>query len=257
LLLLLAVFRVSAWLAVLIGSLVTFLLAAYVWHMPARMGRGLSLWRPDRRLECRLDHFLGGVLFNTLMWTGIFDRFRRWLLAQGTADIRVQTILFAWAFARCSKDWLASAFRGPLSLDSDRAGRAPISMRCASPRSPTMRGLLRRVGRADHRARRRHRAAAPALSSSVGHIVAILALLPPGFCSISLAAGEAKQGWPLAIIGSLGYIAGSCRSRFILGLSSGYRRLHRLLRLVARAAPILAATHHARLRRQAAHHGGK
>ena len=42
--------------------------------------------------------FWGVMLFNTLVVTGVFDRFRRWLLAQGTADVRVQAILFAWAF---------------------------------------------------------------------------------------------------------------------------------------------------------------
>jgi lactate permease len=39
--------------------------------------------------------FWGLVLFNTLQTTGLFERFRTWLLAQGTADVRVQTILFA------------------------------------------------------------------------------------------------------------------------------------------------------------------
>jgi lactate permease len=38
LLVLLAVFRVSAWLAVLIGSIVTFALAAWVWQMPIGTG---------------------------------------------------------------------------------------------------------------------------------------------------------------------------------------------------------------------------
>jgi lactate permease len=38
LLVLLAVFRMSAWLAVLIGSIVTFLLAVMVWKMPFNDG---------------------------------------------------------------------------------------------------------------------------------------------------------------------------------------------------------------------------
>src|SRR5712671_839739 len=38
LLVMLAVFRVSAWLATLIGSIVTFLLAMLVWHMPLDKG---------------------------------------------------------------------------------------------------------------------------------------------------------------------------------------------------------------------------
>ena len=40
LLVLLAVFRVSAWLAALIGSLVTFLLGVWVWKMPFKKSGG-------------------------------------------------------------------------------------------------------------------------------------------------------------------------------------------------------------------------
>ena len=28
----------------------------------------------------------------------MFENFRRWLISQGTLDVRVQTMLFAWAF---------------------------------------------------------------------------------------------------------------------------------------------------------------
>ncbi len=42
--------------------------------------------------------FWGVMLFNTLVATGAFDKLRRWLIQQGTRDVRVQTILFAWAF---------------------------------------------------------------------------------------------------------------------------------------------------------------
>ena len=42
--------------------------------------------------------FWGVMLFNTLVVTGVFENFRRWLIAQGTLDVRVQTMLFAWAF---------------------------------------------------------------------------------------------------------------------------------------------------------------
>ncbi len=37
----------------------------------------------------------GVMLFNTLVVTGVFEKFRRWLIAQGMADVRVQTMLFA------------------------------------------------------------------------------------------------------------------------------------------------------------------
>jgi lactate permease len=99
LLVLLAVYRVSAWLAVLIGSIVTFILAAWVWQMP--MGDGIraylygsatGVWNVD------WITFWGLMLFNTLGVSGVFENFRRWLISQGTLDIRVQTMLFAWAF---------------------------------------------------------------------------------------------------------------------------------------------------------------
>jgi lactate permease len=44
LLTLLAVFRVSAWLAVLIGSIVTFALAIWVWKMPLDTGTKAYLY---------------------------------------------------------------------------------------------------------------------------------------------------------------------------------------------------------------------
>ena len=48
-----------------------------------------------------------------------------------------------------------------------------------------------------------------ALSGSIGAVVAVLALLPP-WVLIYLVSGKEgmKDGWPLAIVGSLGYIAG-------------------------------------------------
>jgi len=56
------------------------------------------------------------------------------------------------------------------------------------------------------------------LSSSIGHIVAILALLPP-WVLIYLVSGRAgfREGWPLAIVGSLGYIAGQFPVAVYLG----------------------------------------
>jgi L-lactate permease len=101
LLVLLAVFRVSAWLAVLIGSLVTFLLAAVVWKMPLDdglrayiYGSATGVWNVD------WITVWGVMLFNTLTITGVFESFRRWLISQGTLDVRVQTMLFAWAFGK-------------------------------------------------------------------------------------------------------------------------------------------------------------
>src|SRR5580658_76185 len=99
LLLLLAVFRVSAWLAVALGSIVTFMLALWVWGMPLDngiraylYGSATGVWNVD------WITFWGLMLFNTLGLTGLFENLRRWLISQGTLDIRVQTMLFAWAF---------------------------------------------------------------------------------------------------------------------------------------------------------------
>ena len=99
LLFLLAVLRLSAWLATLIGSLVTLVLGLWVWKMPLDegvraylYGSATGVWNVD------WITFWGVMLFNTLVTTGSFDKLRRWLAQQGTRDVRVQTILFAWAF---------------------------------------------------------------------------------------------------------------------------------------------------------------
>ncbi len=99
LLVLLAVFRMSAWKATFLGSILTFLIGWLIWGMPLDQGvqayifgSATGVWNVD------WITFWGVVLFNTLVVTGVFDRFRRWLLAHGTQDVRAQTILFAWAF---------------------------------------------------------------------------------------------------------------------------------------------------------------
>ena len=99
LLVLLAVFRTPAWIATALGSLVTFALAVVVWKMPLDTGMqaylngsATGVWAVD------WITFWGLILFNTLSLTGLFENFRRWLIAQGSLDVRVQTMLFAWAF---------------------------------------------------------------------------------------------------------------------------------------------------------------
>ena len=64
---------------VLIGALGATLVATGVWNVD-----WITFW--------------GLILFNTLSLTGLFENFRRWLIAQGSMDVRVQTMLFAWAF---------------------------------------------------------------------------------------------------------------------------------------------------------------
>jgi lactate permease len=220
LLVLLAVFRLSAWLSVLIGSIVTFMLGVGVWRMPLGSGfkayvygSATGIWNVD------WITLWGVVLFNTLVVTGAFERFRIWLLAQGTRDVRVQAILYAWAFGALLEGLVGFGYPwavvapilitlGIPDLDALRvaaiANNAPVSFGALGAplialAAVTSLPLL-------------------SLSSSVGHIVAVLALLPP-WILIYLVSGKRglRDGWPLAVVGSLGYIAGQYPVSVYLG----------------------------------------
>ena len=87
LLILLPVMRMSAWLAVIIGAVVTIILAITVWGSPAgstlgawAIGAGTGIWSID------WITFWGVIIYNTLVRTGAFEDFRRWLVAQATRD---------------------------------------------------------------------------------------------------------------------------------------------------------------------------
>ena len=107
--------RWPAWLATLVGSIITFALAAWLWKMPVGdgwhaylYGAATGVWNVDWITLCK-----GMVLFNTLTVSGGFENFRRWLIAHGTMDVRVQTMLFAWAFgALLEVVWSGSGIPG-------------------------------------------------------------------------------------------------------------------------------------------------
>ncbi len=211
LLVLLAVFRLSAWLATLIGSVVTFLLAWWVWKMPVGdgalayvYGAATGVWNVN------WITFWGVVLFNTMVVTGRFDLLRRWLISLGTQDVRVQTMLFAWAFGALLEGLVGFgypwAFVAPILIALGIPDLDAIRVAAIANNAPVSYGAL----------------GAPiialaavtgypllALSGSVSKIVAILALLPP-WVLLYLVSGKdgMKEAWPLAIVGSLGYIAG-------------------------------------------------
>jgi lactate permease len=211
LLVLLAGFRMSAWLATLIGSIVTFLLGWWVWQMPFGdgvlaylYGSATGVWNVD------WITFWGVVLFNTIVVTGRFDLLRRWLISLGTRDVRVQTILFAWAFGALLEGLVGFgypwAFVAPILIAIGIPDLDAIRVAAIANNAPVSYGAL----------------GAPiialaavtglpllALSGSVSKIVAILALLPPWVLLYLVSGKEGmKGGWPLAIVGSLGYIAG-------------------------------------------------
>jgi lactate permease len=211
LLALLAVWRLPAWLATLLGSIVTFALAAWVWKMPFDngahaylYGAATGVWNVD------WITFWGMVLFNTLGVSGIFENFRRWLIAQGSMDVRVQTMLFAWAFGALLEGLVGFGYPwavvAPILISLGISDINAIRVAAIANNAPVSYGAL----------------GAPiialaavtgypllALSGSVGTVVAVLALLPPWVLLYLVSGWQGlKGGWPLAVVGSLGYIAG-------------------------------------------------
>src|SRR5215469_12969937 len=211
LLVLLAVFRWPAWFATLVGSIITYALAAWVWKMPSGdgwhayvYGAATGVWNVD------WITFWGMVLFNTLTVSGIFEKFRRWLIAHGTMDVRVQTRLFAWAFGALLEGLVGFGYPwavvAPILISLGISDLNAIRVAAIANNAPVSYGAL----------------GAPiialaavtgypllALSGSVGTVVAVLALLPPWVLLYLVSGWDGlKGGWPLAVVGSLGYIAG-------------------------------------------------
>jgi lactate permease len=228
LLVLLAGFRLSAWIAVLIASIVTYLLAVWVWSMPVGdgalaylYGSLTGIWNVD------WITFWGVMLFNTLVATGAFDKLRRWLVQQGTRDVRVQTILFAWAFGALLEGLVGFgypwAFVAPIlitlgipDIDAIRvaaiANNAPVSFGALGAPIIALATVTAGVFGMNFVQ------LLPIYSASVGKIVAILALLPP-WILLYLVSGRKGMwsAWPLAVVGSLGYIAGQLPTAIYLG----------------------------------------
>ncbi len=219
LLFMLAVLRWSAWLATLVGSLITLALGLWVWKMPLDQGvqayvygSATGVWNVD------WITFWGLILFNTMVVSGAFDKLRRWLIAQGTQDVRIQTILFAWAFGALLEGLVGFGYPwavvapilialGIPDLDAIRvaaiANNAPVSYGALG--APIIALATVTAGTLG----------LPFLdllhlySASVSKIVAILAILPPWILLYLVSGKKGMWGaWPLAIVGSLGYIAG-------------------------------------------------
>ncbi len=211
LLFLLAVLRMTAWLATLIASVITIVVAVWAWQAP--LGRTLEAYAYGS-LEGAwvIDWitFWGLIIFNTLVLSGNFDRFKRWMLHHATADVRIQTIMLAWAFGALLEGLVGFGYPwavvvpilvgiGIEDLEAIRvsalANSAPVSYGALGApilALATVTGLPLRE-----------------LSSSISYIVATLALLPP-WVLIYLVSGREglKEAWPLALVGSLAYIVG-------------------------------------------------
>ena len=95
----LAALRMTAWLASILVGVITIPIGVFVWHAPlagtlkSYLYGGLTgFWVID------WITFWGLIIFNTLVLTGDFERFKNWMIHHATADIRIQTIMLAWAF---------------------------------------------------------------------------------------------------------------------------------------------------------------
>lgn len=211
LLLLLAVVRLSAWQAVIGGAIVTLLEAIFIWRTPAGdaftaygLGAATGVWSIDWIV------FWGVIIYHTLVVTGSFDGFKRWLVSQATADIRVQTILIAWAFGALLEGLVGFGYPwavvAPLLIGFGMMDLAALRVAALANNAPVSYGALGApvIGLAAV-------TSLPllSLSASIGKIVAVLALVPP-WLLIYLVSGRRgfRTGWPLALAGSLGYIAG-------------------------------------------------
>ncbi len=220
LILMLAVFRITAWLATIIAGFITIPVGIAVWHAPlgsamkSYLFGGLTgVWSID------WITFWGLIIFNTLVLTGDFGRFKSWLVHHATADIRIQTIMLAWAFGALLEGLVGFGYPwavvvpilvglGIADLDAIRvaalANNAPVSYGALG--APII-GLAAVTG-----------LPLMALSGSIGNVVAVLALLPPWVLIYLVSGWEGlAEAWPLAIVGSLSYIAGQWPVAHFLG----------------------------------------
>jgi lactate permease len=220
LLFMLAVLRMTAWLATILVGAITIPLGALVWHAPlantlkSYLYGGLQgFWVID------WITFWGLIIFNTLVLTGNFERFKNWMIHHATADIRIQTIMLAWAFGALLEGLVGFGFPwavvvpilvglGIADLDAIRvaalANNAPVSYGALG--APIL-GLSLVTGLNMY-----------ALSASIGNVVAVLALLPPWILIYLVSGWEGvAEAWPLAIVGSLSYVLGQWPVAHYLG----------------------------------------
>jgi lactate permease len=220
LLFMLAVLRMTAWLATIIVGAITIPLGMVVWHAPlantlkSYLYGGLTgFWVID------WITFWGLIIFNTIVLTGDFEHFKNWLMHHATPDIRIQTIMLAWAFGALLEGLVGFGYPwavvvpilvglGIADLDAIRvaalANNAPVSYGALG--APIL-GLAAVTG-----------LPMLALSASIGNIVAVLALLPPWVLIYLVSGWEGVvEAWPLAIVGALSYVLGQWPVAHYLG----------------------------------------
>jgi len=220
LLVLLAVMRVTAWLAVTIGAIVTIIMAITIWGSPAgptlqawAIGAGTGIWSIDWIV------FWGVVIYNVLVETGAFAHFRHWLVTQATADVRVQAILMAWALGALLEGLVGFGYPwaviAPILVGLGVAEIDAIRVAAIGNNAPVSYGAL---GAPIIALAAVTNVPLLSLSASVGRIVAILALLPPWILIYLVTGRRGLRGvWPLPVVGSLSYILGQFPTSQFLG----------------------------------------
>src|ERR1700686_2679328 len=220
LLFMLAALRMTAWLASILVGVITIPIGVFVWHAP--LAGTLKSYLYGGLQGCWVIDwitFWGLIIFNALVVTGNFERFKSWMIHHATADIRIQAIMLAWSFGALLEGVVGFGYPwavvvpilvglGIADLEAIRvaalANNAPVSYGALG--APIL-GLAAVTG-----------LPLMALSASIGNIVAILALLPPWVLIYLVSGWEGVvEAWPLAIVGSLSYIAGQWPVAHYLG----------------------------------------
>lgn len=220
LLICLAGLRISAWLAVLLCAGVTMVLAIGVWQAPVGgtlkaygLGAATGLWSVGWIV------FWGLIIYNTLVTMGSLAALRDWLVMAAGPDIRVQVLVLAWAFGALLEGLVGFGYPwaviAPILIGLGMSDLAALRAAALGNTAPVSYGALGApiIGLAAV-------TGLPLLelSAGIGKIVAILALGPP-LLLIYLVSGSAglRTGWPLAVVASLGFIAGQYPTSQFLG----------------------------------------
>ncbi|HEV2174981.1 MAG TPA: L-lactate permease, partial [Nitrospira sp.] len=177
----LTVFRITAWLASTFAGIVTIAVGVVVWHAPLAntlrsylFGGLTGIWSID------WITFWALVIFNTLVLTGSFGRFTEWMVHHATADVRIQTIMLAWAFGALLEGLVGFGYPWavvvPILVGLGIADLEAIRVAALANNAPVSYGALGIpiIGLAAVTG-----LPLMALSRSIGNVVAILALLPP------------------------------------------------------------------------------
>ena len=113
LLFMLAALRMTAWLASILVGAITIPIGVLVWHAPLSntlksyfYGGLQGFWVID------WITFWGLIIFNTLVVTGNFERFKNWMIHHARQIFEFRLSCWPGLLARCSKDWSVSVFRG-------------------------------------------------------------------------------------------------------------------------------------------------